>query len=68
VRRTLAAKSTKFLQFQAFRFLFFVLGAVVINAIALGALKLDCLAHIYFYFLRSPADALTESQKIMIYF
>jgi hypothetical protein len=49
VRCTLAAKGTKFLQFQAFRVLFFVFGAVVINSIALGALKLDCLAHIYLF-------------------
>jgi hypothetical protein len=41
------AKSTKFLQFQAFRILFFIFGAVVIDAIALSALKMNCLAHIY---------------------
>ncbi len=39
------AKTTKFLQLQAFRVLFFVLGAAVIDAIACGALKMNCLAH-----------------------
>jgi hypothetical protein len=48
------AKSTKFLQFQAFRILFFIFGAVVIDTIALSALKMNCLAHIYVRFLRSP--------------
>ena len=40
------AKRTKLLQLQAFRVLFFVLGAVVIDTIALSALKMNCLAHV----------------------
>ena len=44
----LTAKSTELLQFQAFRCLLFVLGTVVIDAIALGALKMNCLAHVLF--------------------
>ena len=42
----LTAKTTKFLQFQTFRMLTLVLGAVVINVIARGALKVNCLAHL----------------------
>ena len=42
------AKRTKFLQLQTVRMLFFVLGTVVIDTVARGALKMNCLAHILF--------------------
>jgi hypothetical protein len=59
-------KSTKFLQFQALWILFFIFGTVVIDTIALSALKMNCLAHIYSRSLRSPAQKTTESQKILL--
>ena len=46
MQHALAAKRTKFLQFQTLWFLFLVFGAVIVNAIANGALKMNCLAHI----------------------
>ena len=51
---TLTTMSTKFLNFQAFWVLFFIFSAVVIDTVAHSALKMNCLAHIYFRFLRSP--------------
>jgi len=44
----LTTKSTKFLQLQAFWTLFFILGTVVVDSVAHSALKMNCLAHIYF--------------------
>ena len=50
----LAAKRAELLKLQAFRFLLFVLGAVVIDAIARGALKMNCLAHVDFPYIALP--------------
>jgi hypothetical protein len=51
---TYTTRSTKLFKLQAFWVLFFIFGAVVINTVARCALKMNCLAHIYFRFLRSP--------------
>jgi hypothetical protein len=40
------AGRTEFLQLDPFGMLFFIFGAVVIDSIALGALKMNCLAHV----------------------
>ena len=70
------AKRTKLLKLQTFWFLLFILGAIVINAIALSALKMNCLAHVLMSgSLCAPPPSLklrraspqlgeTESQKI----
>ena len=50
------ARRAEFLQFNPFWLLAFVFGTVVINAIALSALKMNCLAHnLSELLLRSPA-------------
>ena len=48
MKHMFAAKRTKFFYFDTFRFFLFVFSAVISDAIALGALKMNCLAHILF--------------------
>jgi hypothetical protein len=62
------AMRTKFLQLQAFWVLFFVLSAVVIDAIALSALKMNCLAHFLFPIRAPPrlTAGVTEDLKMFI--
>ena len=50
------AKGAKLLELNTLRMLFFVLRAVVIDTVALSALKMNCLAHVFIPLcLRSPA-------------
>jgi len=49
-----ATKRTELLELDALRVLFFVFGAVIIESIALGALKMNCLAHDLFSVLCAP--------------
>ncbi len=57
MRDVFSAKRTKFLKLQALWLFAFVLGAVVVDSIALGALKMNCLAHILISFVRSSGNA-----------
>ncbi len=50
----LAAETAKLLELQTLRLLALVLGAVISDLIARGALKMNCLAHVLFRFVRSP--------------
>ena len=70
MQNVLAAETAELFQLQTFRLLFFIFGAVVGNAIATGALKMNGLAHVVpDSLLRSPAtSALGEqpgSQKML---
>jgi hypothetical protein len=60
VRCVLTTGSTELPQLQALWILFFILRAAVINAIAHRALKLNCLAHIYFLILALPRFSICQ--------
>ena len=48
MKNMFTAKTTKFLNFDSFWFFLFVFSAGISNTIALGALKMNCLAHILY--------------------
>ena len=46
MKHVFTAKSTELFNLNTFWFFLFVFGAVISNTVALGALKMNCLAHI----------------------
>ena len=54
MKDVLAAETAKLLELQTLRLLALVLGAVISDLIARGALKMNCLAHDLFSVLCAP--------------